>query len=52
MPVALTNFNGQYTVNYPQLLAAMVVAVLPVVLIYLSFSKNVIEGMTAGSVKG
>ncbi len=52
MPVALTNFNGQYTVNYPQLLAAMVVAVLPVVLIYLSFSKYVIEGMTAGSVKG
>lgn len=52
MPVALTNFNGQYTVNYPQLLAAMVVAVLPVVLIYLSFSKSVIEGMTAGSVKG
>jgi raffinose/stachyose/melibiose transport system permease protein len=52
IPVALTNFNGQYTVNYPQLLSAMVLAVLPVVLIYIGFSKSVIEGMTAGSVKG
>ncbi len=52
IPVALTNFNGQYTVNYPQLLSAMVIAVLPVVLIYLGFSKSVIKGMTAGSVKG
>lgn len=52
IPVALSNFNGQFTVNYPQLLSAMVIAVLPVVLIYIGFSKNVIEGMTAGSVKG
>jgi raffinose/stachyose/melibiose transport system permease protein len=52
IPVALTNFNGQYTVNYPQLLSAMVIAVLPVVLIYFGFSKSIIEGMTAGSVKG
>jgi raffinose/stachyose/melibiose transport system permease protein len=52
IPVALTNFNGQYTVNYPQLLSAMVVAVLPVVLVYLAFSKSIIQGMTAGSVKG
>jgi raffinose/stachyose/melibiose transport system permease protein len=52
VPVALTNFNGQYTVNYPQLLSAMVVAVFPVVLLFLMFSKNIIKGMTAGSVKG
>ncbi|MEG6572898.1 carbohydrate ABC transporter permease [[Clostridium] cellulosi] len=52
IPVALTNFNGQYTINYPQLLAAMTIAVLPVVLVYILFSKNIIQGMTAGSVKG
>ncbi|AEY64635.1 carbohydrate ABC transporter permease [Clostridium sp. BNL1100] len=52
IPIGLSNFNGQYTVNYPQLMAAMVIAVLPVIIIYLLFSKRVIEGMTAGSVKG
>lgn len=52
IPIGLSNFNGQYTVNYPQLMAAMVIAVLPVIIMYLLFSKRVIEGMTAGSVKG
>jgi len=52
IPIGLSNFNGQYTVNYPQLMAAMVIAVLPVIVLYLLFSKRIIEGMTAGSVKG
>jgi raffinose/stachyose/melibiose transport system permease protein len=52
IPIGLSNFNGQFTVNYPQLMAAMVIAVLPVIILYLLFSKRIIEGMTAGSVKG
>ncbi|WP_217588075.1 carbohydrate ABC transporter permease [Lentibacillus saliphilus] len=52
LPVGLTNFNGQYTVNYPQMMAAMSVTVLPVLLVYLAFSKKIIQGMTAGAVKG
>jgi len=52
LPIGLSNFNGAYTVNYPQLMAAMVIAVLPVIIIYLLSSKRIIEGMTAGSVKG
>jgi raffinose/stachyose/melibiose transport system permease protein len=52
VPLALANFNGQYTMNYPQLLSAMVIAVLPVIIVYLAFSKSIIQGMTSGSVKG
>lgn len=52
VPIGLSNFNGQYTINYPQLMAAMVIAVLPVILVYLLSSKKIIQGMTAGSVKG
>lgn len=52
LPIGLSNFNGAYTVNYPQLMAAMVIAILPVIVIYLLSSKRIIEGMTAGSVKG
>ncbi|MBZ4644571.1 MAG: ABC-type sugar transport system, permease component [Clostridia bacterium] len=52
LPVGLTNFNGQYSVNYTQLMAALVIAVLPVIIIYLLFYKKIIQGMTAGAVKG
>jgi raffinose/stachyose/melibiose transport system permease protein len=52
LPVGLTNFVGQYTVNYPQLMSGINVAVLPVILIYLFMHKRIIEGMVAGAVKG
>ncbi|WP_238177862.1 carbohydrate ABC transporter permease [Paenibacillus contaminans] len=52
LPIGLTNFNGQYTANYTQMMAAMVIVVLPVLLVYLAFSKKVMQGMTAGAVKG
>jgi len=52
VPVALTMFTGAYTTNYPQLVAALGVAILPVIVIYLAFSNNIMKGMTAGAVKG
>ncbi|WP_319757057.1 carbohydrate ABC transporter permease [uncultured Sphaerochaeta sp.] len=52
VPVALTMFTGTYTVDYPYLVTALVIAVLPVVLFYVFFSKRIMEGMTAGAVKG
>ncbi|MFD0717610.1 ABC transporter permease subunit [Paenibacillus sp. GCM10027626] len=52
LPLGLTNFNGQYTANYTQMLAAMVIVVLPVIVVYLAFAKKVMQGMTAGAVKG
>ena len=52
VPVALTMFTGTYTVDYPFLVTALVIAVLPVVLFYVFFSKRIMEGMTAGAVKG
>jgi ABC-type sugar transport system, permease component len=52
VPVALTMFTGAYTTNYPQLVAALGIAILPVVVVYLAFSKNIMKGMTAGAVKG
>lgn len=52
LPLWLTNFNGQFSTNYTQLMAGLVVASLPVILVYLIFSKLVVKGMTAGAVKG
>lgn len=52
IPLGLTLFNGSYTTNFPMLMSAMVVAVCPALIIYMIFSKNIIEGMMAGAVKG
>ena len=52
IPLWLTNFNGQYSTDYTQLMAALVMASIPVIIVYLIFSKRVVQGMTAGAVKG
>ncbi len=52
IPVGLTNFYGQYTTDYTTLMAAMVISILPVITVYLIFNKKIIQGMTAGAVKG
>ena len=51
VPLGLTGFYGQYTTDYTTLMAALVLSVLPVILVYLFFSKKIIQGMTAGAVK-
>jgi raffinose/stachyose/melibiose transport system permease protein len=52
LPVGLTNFVGQYTVNYPQLMSGINVAIIPVIFVYLLMHKKIIQGMVAGAVKG
>lgn len=52
LPVGLTNFSSQYTVKYTQLMAAITIAILPVIITYLAFNKKVIQGLVAGAVKG
>lgn len=50
--VGLTIFKGQYATDYPQMMTAMFLSILPAILIYFAFSKQVIKGMVAGAVKG
>jgi raffinose/stachyose/melibiose transport system permease protein len=52
LPLGVTNFVGTYTVNYPLMFAALVISALPVILMYLVFSQNVMHGMVNGAVKG
>ncbi len=52
IPVGLMNFKGQYYTDWGPLLATMVVAILPPVIFYFIFHRNIIKGMTAGSIKG
>jgi len=53
LPVGLSRFfKGQFSANYPRMMAAMVISILPPMALYFAFSKRIIEGMVAGSVKG
>jgi len=52
VPVGLTSFYGQYTTDYTILMAALVLSALPVIILYIFFNKKIIQGMTAGAVKG
>ena len=52
VPVGLTLFSGQHTTDYPRMMTAMILAMLPAVLLYFTFSKQIIKGMVAGAIKG
>ena len=44
-------FLGQYTIDWNAVLAALSLAILPVMVLYLIFSRQLIRGITAGAVK-
>lgn len=52
LPVALTAFVGPYSTNYVQMFAAIVIAIIPTIIVYSIFSNQIVEGLTAGAVKG
>lgn len=45
------SFIGQYVTNWNAVLAALTLAILPVLVLYLAFSRQLIRGITAGAVK-
>lgn len=52
VPVAIALFRGQYQVPWGQILAAAVVATLPVILLVVLFQRRITQGLTTGAVKG
>jgi len=52
VPVAMTMFKGQFASDYPKIMAALLLTMSPIIFFYFVFSKQIIEGMVAGAVKG
>ena len=52
VPVAIALFRGQYQVPWGQILAAAVVATVPVAALVLVAQRRIVQGLTAGAVKG
>ncbi|MCI6466698.1 MAG: carbohydrate ABC transporter permease [Faecalicatena sp.] len=49
--VGITLFKGRFTLNIPVIMAGLVIATVPIVIIYIFAQKYLVEGMLAGSVK-
>jgi len=52
LPVGIALFPGLHEVPYGEIAAASVVATLPVVALAFAFQRRIVEGLTAGAVKG
>ena len=52
VPVAVTLFRGRYQVPWGQVLAATVVATIPVAILVAAFQRRIVAGLTSGASKG
>lgn len=52
VPLAMTQFSGQFSSDYPKMMTGMLITMSPVIILYFIFSKQIIKGMVAGAVKG
>lgn len=52
LPLAVWEFQGQYSMNTPMIMAVLTLTVLPMILMFIFFQDKLVKGMTAGAVKG
>ena len=52
LPFSVVRFQGQYSSDYAVQFAVLVLVALPALLLYFLFSRRIMEGATAGAIKG
>lgn len=52
LPLAVWDFQGQYSMNTPMIMAVLTLSLLPMVIVFIIFQDKLVKGMTAGAVKG
>lgn len=50
--VGIAALKGEYTTNVPLLMAGIVIAAAPIVIIYIIFQRRIVNGIATGAVKG
>jgi raffinose/stachyose/melibiose transport system permease protein len=51
LPLAIWEYQGQYSMNIPAILSVLTLSALPLILIYVVGQERVLKGMMAGAVK-
>jgi raffinose/stachyose/melibiose transport system permease protein len=52
LPLAIWQYQGQYSINTPLIMALLVLSSLPIILLYIFGQDKLVKGMMAGAVKG
>ena len=52
LPLAVWDFQGQYAMNTPMIMAVLTLTVLPMIILFILAQDKLVKGMTAGAVKG
>lgn len=52
LPLAVWDFQGQYAMNTPMIMAVLTLTVLPMIILFMFAQDKLVKGMTAGAVKG
>jgi multiple sugar transport system permease protein len=51
LTVAITNYIGEYSIDWGHLFAGAVIATIPVIILFALIEGRVVSGLTAGSIK-
>lgn len=51
LPIGLSLFQGQYTTSWGLVFAGAVIAVVPVIIVYILFQRKIVAGLTNGALK-
>ncbi|MBW7476588.1 carbohydrate ABC transporter permease [Paenibacillus oenotherae] len=52
LPIALANFQGQYTTQWGIVFAGSLIAIVPIIVLFILLQRYFVAGITAGAVKG
>ena len=52
LPLAIWEYQGQYSINVPLIMTLLLLSSLPVILLYIFGQDKLVKGMMAGAVKG
>jgi len=52
LPVAIWQFQGQYSINIPMIMTILMLSSLPMILLFIFGQDKLVKGMMAGAVKG
>ncbi len=52
LPLALWNYQGQYSSNTAMIMACLTLSVLPMIILFIFMQEKLVKGMMAGAVKG
>ncbi|MBW7884100.1 MAG: carbohydrate ABC transporter permease [Caldilineaceae bacterium] len=52
LPLAIWDFQGQYSANIPLMMAVLTLSALPLIIAYIIFQEQLVKGIMAGAIKG